>query len=238
MLTLLMTRLLYCNIFWFGFTKSRTKDCLLKHIECPKGSCQLFLSGKQLQDTCRSSSPQILCKLSEKGDSPRSYMSLTLEQVLTHDALLDTAADISHVSYAVWKLRSEAHSANRSLTLQPCSLYVKPYALQDTTLSAVSLLQFKIGPMTFIHPVNMSSIQSPFLLGLAKDCLTRLQPLIDVKNLKVCTQVSQPLPFHFYFRENTVLCTWLSWWNTQLLTCDQTPPWADIIHAAAGTGSD
>lgn len=137
---------------------------------------------------------QFLGNLTEKGVAKKFYLTLGLEGVLTHDALLDTAADVTLMSASLFQeLRLAANRANKDLKLQPCILDVRPYADTNTTLSAMSLIQLSIGPMTLIHPVYVSDLDSiPFLVG--KDLLNRFEPLIDFKGLRLWAQVRQPLP--------------------------------------------
>uniref|UniRef100_A0A3B3D388 ribonuclease H n=1 Tax=Oryzias melastigma TaxID=30732 RepID=A0A3B3D388_ORYME len=149
---------------------------------------------------------QFLCDLTEKGLARKFYMSLILEDVLVHEALLDTAADITLISSSLFnQLRAAVNSENKDLKLQPCSVSVRPYANTNTSLSAVSLIQLSIGPMTVVHPVYVSPIDSiPFLVG--KDLLNRFEPLIDFQQLKLWAQVRQPLSISWPSDTSPVHC--------------------------------
>ncbi|KAL7384009.1 hypothetical protein ABVT39_022583 [Epinephelus coioides] len=130
---------------------------------------------------------QFLCHLTEKGDARKFYLSMTLENELheVHEALLDTAADITLMSATLFNtLRAIAHRSNKELKLQTCSLKVQPYGLHSTTLKVMTLVQLTIGPMTLVHPVYVSSLDTiPLLVG--KDLLNRFKPLIDFKRLNI-----------------------------------------------------
>ncbi|XP_037550295.1 adhesion G-protein coupled receptor G2 [Nematolebias whitei] len=78
--------------------------------------------------------PQVIREETQSSTADRS--SSPTAEVMTHDALLDTGADITLMSATLFeKLRSVANRAGRDLILQPCALDVKPYTLDETTLS-------------------------------------------------------------------------------------------------------
>ncbi|KAF7643479.1 hypothetical protein LDENG_00238730, partial [Lucifuga dentata] len=138
---------------------------------------------------------QFLCNLIERGVARKFYLSTTLEQEFQYEALLDTGADITLISSALFsKLQTVARKANRDLELYPQSLEIQAYSSMSTTLSAIALIHITIGPMSLIHPVYVSPLNTiPFLVG--KDLLNRFEPLIDFKRLKIWAQVRKPLPF-------------------------------------------
>lgn len=51
------------------------------------------------------------------------------------------------------KLRKIPQHSKKDLKLQKCALVVTPYAPSGTTLTAMTVVQLTIGPMTFVHPV-------------------------------------------------------------------------------------
>lgn len=137
---------------------------------------------------------RLLCDLTKKGASHKLYLSVTLEQLLTHDAVVDTGADTTIMSNTLFeKLRDKVSRAYRHLDFTPCEMYVQPYAAVKTMLTAMTCICFDIGPLTLIHPVYVSPLESISLL-VGQDLLTRLQPLIDLKNLKVWTQLREAVP--------------------------------------------
>lgn len=76
---------------------------------------------------------------------------------------------------------------NKTLQIKICSLEI-PVGMEH-----VALLQLSIGPMSLIHPVYISLLNSiPLLIG--KDLLNRFEPLIDFQRLKIWAQVQEPLP--------------------------------------------
>ncbi len=137
---------------------------------------------------------QFLCHLTEKGVARKFYLSTTLENELVHEALLDTAADVTLVSATLFNtLQTLARRSNRDLKLQTCSLEIQPYFPNSTILKHRALVQVTIGSMTLVHPVYVSPLNAiPFLIG--KDLLNWFEPLIDFKRLKIWAQVRQPLP--------------------------------------------
>ena len=136
---------------------------------------------------------QFICHLTEKGSTRKFYLSLTLEGVVTCDALLDTAADVTIMSTALFqRLRLIANQTNNDLETRPCSLKLRPFSHETITLTTVSLVQLSVGPMKLVHPVYVSPLDSiPFLVG--KDLLNRFEPVIDFKRRKLWAQVRQPL---------------------------------------------
>ncbi|KAL7399981.1 hypothetical protein ABVT39_004798 [Epinephelus coioides] len=134
----------------------------------------------------------------KKGVAHKFYLSMTLEDELVHEALLDTAADITLMSATLFNtLRAIARRSNKELKLQACSLEVQPYGPHSTTLKVMALVQLTIRPMTLVHPVYVPCLDAiPPLVG--KDLLNWFEPLIDFKQLNIWAQVHQPisLPQH------------------------------------------
>lgn len=158
---------------------------------------------------------QFLGNLTEKGNAQKFYLDITLERELDQEALLDTAADITLMSAALFhRLRARVKKSNRDLELLPCDLDVQPYTLRSTTFTNMTMLDLTIGPMHLVHPVYISPLESvPFLIG--KDLLNRFDPLIDFKRLRIWSQVPKPLPVSCS-QINTAQCFTL----TQPPTCD------------------
>ena len=149
---------------------------------------------------------QFLCHLTEKGVARKFYLSTTLENELVHEALLDTAADVTLMSGTLFNtLRTMARRSNRDLKLQTCSLEIQPYCPNSTILKHRALVQITIGPMTLVHPVYVSSLNTvPLLIG--KDLLNRFEPLIDFKRLQIWAQVRQPLPISLPTQDKVQCC--------------------------------
>ncbi|KAL7399539.1 hypothetical protein ABVT39_026153 [Epinephelus coioides] len=122
---------------------------------------------------------QFLCHLTEKGVARKFYLSVTLKDELVHEALLDTAADITLMSMTLFNtMRATARPSNKELKLQTCFFEVQPYGPHSTTLKVMALVQLTIGPMTLFHPVYVSSLDAmPLLVG--KNHLKWFEPLID-----------------------------------------------------------
>ncbi|CAJ1057626.1 hypothetical protein LDENG_00238730%2C partial [Xyrichtys novacula] len=137
---------------------------------------------------------QFLCNLTEKGIAQKFYVNTVLENELQHEALLDTAADITLMSSTLFnRLRNMVQQSNRDIKLQPCAMEIRPYSTDSTTLKTMTMLNISIGPMKIMHPVYVSPLESiPFLIG--QDLLKRFEPLIDYRQLKIWAQVRRPLP--------------------------------------------
>ncbi len=83
---------------------------------------------------------------------------------------------------------------NGTLKLQRCELNVQAYSHTGLQLKHVAPIHLTVGPMDFVHPVYVSTLNTyPLLIG--KDLLNRFEPLIDFKHLKIWTQVREPLPY-------------------------------------------
>ncbi|CAJ1076285.1 hypothetical protein LDENG_00238730%2C partial [Xyrichtys novacula] len=137
---------------------------------------------------------QFLGNLTEKGIAQKFYVNTVLENELQHEALLDTAADITLMSSTLFnRLRNMVQQSNRDIKLQPCAMEIRPYSTDSTTLNTMTMLNISIGPMKIMHPVYVSPLESiPFLIG--QDLLKRFEPLIDYRQLKIWAQVRRPLP--------------------------------------------
>ncbi len=83
---------------------------------------------------------------------------------------------------------------NGTLKLQRCELNVQAYSHTGLQLKHVAPIHLTVGPMDFVHPVYVSTLNTyPLLIG--KDLLNRFEPLIDFKHLKIWTQVREPLSY-------------------------------------------
>ncbi len=82
---------------------------------------------------------------------------------------------------------------NRTLKLQRCELNVQAYSHMGLQLKHVAPIHLTVGPMDFVHPVYVSTLNTYRLL-IGKDLLNRFKPVIDFKHLKIWTQVREPLP--------------------------------------------
>uniref|UniRef100_A0AAV2LQB8 Uncharacterized protein n=1 Tax=Knipowitschia caucasica TaxID=637954 RepID=A0AAV2LQB8_KNICA len=151
---------------------------------------------------------QFIGDLQQKGTYGKLYLPVTLEDQWEHEALVDTAADISLIGDDLFgKLQSLAREAHKDLKTQPCDLEIRPYSQVNTTIRKMALMRLTVGPMTLVHPVYISPFNAhPLLLG--QDLLNRLKPIIDFQRLKIWAQVREPLPIprplgenHCYFIE-------------------------------------
>uniref|UniRef100_A0AAV2KYW7 Peptidase A2 domain-containing protein n=1 Tax=Knipowitschia caucasica TaxID=637954 RepID=A0AAV2KYW7_KNICA len=145
---------------------------------------------------------QFIGDLQQRGTYGKLYLPVTLEDQWEHEALVDTAADISLIGEDLFgKLQSMASKSHRHLKTQPCDLEIHPYSQVDTTIRKMALMRLTVGPMTLVHPVYISPFNThPLLLG--QDLLNRFKPLIDYQHLKIWTQVREPLPIPRPLGEN------------------------------------
>ncbi len=139
--------------------------------------------------------PQLLGDLIEKGIARKFYLSIIIERHIRVEALLDTGADITLMSTELLKEVQElTKRTNGTLKLQRCELNVQAYSHTGLQLKHVAPIHLTVGPMDFVHPVYVSTLNTyPLLIG--KDLLNRFEPLIDFKHLKIWTQVREPLPY-------------------------------------------
>ncbi|CAJ1053308.1 hypothetical protein NFI96_013771 [Xyrichtys novacula] len=136
---------------------------------------------------------QFLCNLTEKGIAQKFNINTVLENELQHEALLDTAADITLMSSTLYNHLRNMVQSNRDIKLQPCAMEIRTYSADSMTLKTMTMLNISIGPMNIMHPVYVSHLESiPFLIG--QDLLKRFEPLIDYRQLKTWAQVRRPLP--------------------------------------------
>uniref|UniRef100_A0AAV2LGK3 Uncharacterized protein n=1 Tax=Knipowitschia caucasica TaxID=637954 RepID=A0AAV2LGK3_KNICA len=145
---------------------------------------------------------QFMGDLQQRGTYGKLYLPVILEDQWEHEALVDTAADISLIGEDLFgKLQSMASKSHRHLKTQPCDLGITPYSQVDTTIRKMALMRLTVGPMTLVHPVYISPFNThPLLLG--QDLLNRFKPLIDYQRLKIWTQVREPLPIPRPLGEN------------------------------------
>ena len=137
---------------------------------------------------------KFLGRLWKKGDSHRLYLSTTLENSLACDALLDTAADITLMSRSLFdKLQTATRLSPKPPEERPCSLTIQAYSSENSTLSSMATVNFRVGSMDIAHPVYISTVEAvPLLIG--KDFLDRFEALIDLQRLELWAQVGKPGP--------------------------------------------
>ena len=140
--------------------------------------------------------PQLLGDLIEKGVARKFYLSITLEHHVKLEALVDTGADITLMSTQLLEeIQERTKRTSGTLRLQKCALNVQAYSHTGLRLEQVAPVHLTVRPMSLIHPVYISPLDTyPLLTG--KDLLNRFEPLIDFKQLKIWAQVREPLPFH------------------------------------------
>ncbi|KAL1258980.1 hypothetical protein QQF64_009557 [Cirrhinus molitorella] len=82
------------------------------------------------------------------------------------------------------RLQTEAKRQNQTLKYQRCVLNVQSYSQNEVQLEQVAPIHLTIGPMSVVHPVYISPMDSyPLLIG--KDLLDRFEALLDFKQLKI-----------------------------------------------------
>lgn len=104
-------------------------------------------------------------------------------QLLTHEALLDTAADITLMLSLFYNLKKIIQKSEKDLKLQNCAF------------GGPTLCSFRnhLAAMTVVHPVYVLPLNAiSFLIG--KDLLYQFDAFIDFKCAKIWAQVCQPLP--------------------------------------------
>ncbi|XDV44753.1 hypothetical protein PO909_012993 [Leuciscus waleckii] len=138
--------------------------------------------------------PMFLGNLFKKGVAQKLYLNITLEKEVSMEALIDTGSDITIISVQLFqRLQCKAKRQDQTLTPQTCELNVQSYSQHDIRLEQVAHIHLTIGPLSLLHPVFISKMDTfPFLIG--RDLLDRFEPLLDLKQLKVWAQVREPLP--------------------------------------------
>ena len=144
---------------------------------------------------------RILQRGEYRGEFRKMYLSVTLEHHFTHDALLDTAADITVMSHALFRsLQSSVHRNHGEIDLRYRPITIIPYSsTARTPMDQVALCNIQLGPMSFVHPIYLSEVERiPLLLG--RDLLLRLQPLIDLSkddHFTIYSELREPRPCNF-----------------------------------------
>ncbi|XP_042586362.1 uncharacterized protein LOC122138348 [Cyprinus carpio] len=138
--------------------------------------------------------PTFLGNLVEKGVGRKLHLNITLGKGVSMEALINTGSDLTVISSQLFKrLQFEAKRQDRTLTPQTCELNVQSYSQNDIRFDKVASIHLTIGPMSLVHPVYISPMDTyPLLIG--KDLLDRFEPLLDFKQLKVWAQVRETLP--------------------------------------------
>ncbi|XP_016332460.1 uncharacterized protein LOC107680901, partial [Sinocyclocheilus anshuiensis] len=138
--------------------------------------------------------PQLLGDLIEKGIARKFYLSIIIQRHIKFEALLDTGADITLMSTELLEeVQERTKRSNSTLKLQRCELNLQAYSHTGLQLKHMAPIHLTVGPMDLVHPVYISPLNTyPLLIG--KDLLNRFEPLIDFKQLKIWTQVHEPLP--------------------------------------------
>ncbi|XDV36008.1 hypothetical protein PO909_005862 [Leuciscus waleckii] len=133
-----------------------------------------------------------VCAVSASG--PELALEVTLEKEMQLEALVDTGSDLTLISAQLFqKLKFEAQRQNRTLKFHTCELNVQSYSQNDIQLRNLAPIHLAIGPMSIVHPVYISPMNTyQFLIG--KDLLDRFEPLLDFKHLQIWAQVREPLP--------------------------------------------
>ncbi|CAM4530039.1 unnamed protein product [Leuciscus chuanchicus] len=155
---------------------------------------ELHKTGPNHQSTVTPAMPTFLGNLIKKGVAQKLYLVITLEKEVSMEALIDTGSDITVISNELFKrLQFGAKRQDQTLTPQTCELNVQSYSQHDIRLEQVAHIHLTIGPLSLVHPVFISKMDTfPFLIG--RDLLDRFEPLLDLKQLKVWAQVREHCP--------------------------------------------
>ncbi|CAJ1074322.1 hypothetical protein NFI96_013771 [Xyrichtys novacula] len=87
---------------------------------------------------------QFLRNLTEKGIAQKFYINTILENELQHEALLDTAADITLMSSTLFnRLRNLVQQSNRDIKLQPCAMEIRPYSTDNLLKRFEPLIDYR-----------------------------------------------------------------------------------------------
>lgn len=71
----------------------------------------------------------------KRGITQKPYLVVTLENTVRHEALLDTAADITLMSIALFnRLKTIMHQKGKNLKLHLCSFNIQPYTPEGPLL--------------------------------------------------------------------------------------------------------
>ena len=137
-----------------------------------------------------------LAKILQKGVYRKLFLPVTLQREVDHEALLDTAADISVMSRSVFiDLQHRAQRANREMHMLSHPINIRPYAETTTKMDQALLCLIQVGHMTVEHPIYVSELERvPLLLG--RDFLLRLRPIIDLsgEDSTLSTNLLRPDP--------------------------------------------
>lgn len=161
---------------------------------------------KTEQRPCRARKPHVpsgntrqtrrLAKILQKGVHRRLFLPVTLQREVDHEALLDTAADISVMSRSVFlDLQLRARRANREMHLLSHPIRIRPYAKTTTHMDQALLCRIQVGHMTVEHPIYVSELERvPLLLG--RDFILRFRPIIDLseEDYTLSTDLLRPDP--------------------------------------------
>ncbi len=134
-------------------------------------------SSDCLPVTTQAPGPRLLGNLIERGVAKKLYLAITLENEVRLDALVDTGADLTLISSQLFdRLQIGAKRQNRTLKYQRCVLNVQSYSQNEVQLEQVAPIHLTIGPMSLVHPVYISPLDTyPLLIG--KDLLDRFEPV-------------------------------------------------------------
>ena len=173
------------------------QESIIPHTEVPESAVLVICTHNETYKTyhdclsinTQAPTPKLLGNLIEKGVARKLYLTITLEKEMRLEALVDTGSDLTLISAELFdKLKFEAQRQNRTLNFHTCELNVQSYSQNDIQLRNVAPIHLTIGPMSLVHPIYVSPMNTySFLIG--KDLLDRFEPLLDFKQLKVWAQV-------------------------------------------------
>ena len=136
---------------------------------------------------------QLLGHLTARGTNGKLFLPVKLENLLTLEALVDTAADYTLISATTLEeLKRRAGRTNKDLKLEQCDLEIGAYSTVGTRVKALAQLRLTVGEVTLSHPVYVSPLESPELL-LGADFLNLFEPLLDFQRLTIWSQVREPM---------------------------------------------
>ncbi len=118
--------------------------------------------------------PQLLGDLIEKGIAGKCFLPIIIERHIRVKALLDITLMSTELLKEVQK---RTKRINGTLKLQKCELNLQAYSHTGLQLKHVAPIHLTVGPMDFVHPVYVSTLNTyPLLIG--KDLLNCFEPLI------------------------------------------------------------
>ena len=135
-----------------------------------------------------------LAKVPQKSIYRKLSLPVKLQHKVTHDALLDTTADISVMSQSLFlDLQHRAQSAYREMHM--LSQPIQPYAETSTQMHQVLLYLIQVEHLAVKHLTYVSELEHVPLL-LERDLLLRRRPILNLSEggFALSTSLLKPNP--------------------------------------------